>query len=107
VGDQGRYWEMSAVLFINASRLDAGALPAYAQDLGLDLSRFRACLDGEAHLADIRRDAAEARAAGITGVPGFVLGRVVGGAVEGVRIAGAQPLATFQAHIERLLSGGN
>jgi protein-disulfide isomerase len=106
-GDQGRYWEMGEVLFINASRLDAEALSAYARELGLDMSRFRACLDGEAHLADIRRDAADARAAGITGVPGFVLGRAVEGVVEGVRIAGAQPLATFQTHIERLLSAGN
>lgn len=104
-GEQDRFWEMRHVLIVNARSLGADRLPNYARDLGLDVERFRACLDAERHGPAIQQDVADARTAGVTGTPTFVLGRSAPDAIEGVRIVGAQPYATFAARIRELLAG--
>lgn len=45
----------------------------YAEDLGLDMDKFRADYDDPATLAKIERDKAEGEALGITGTPTFFL----------------------------------
>ena len=46
---------------------------------------------------------ADAGLAGISGTPSFVVGRVTGDSVDGVRVVGAQPYATFDAKLKELL----
>jgi protein-disulfide isomerase len=104
--DQGRYWQMVDALFANQHDLGRAALLRYGAGLGVEAVRFRTCLDGDRHDAAIRRDAEDARAASLPGTPSFVVGRVVGGMVEGTRLVGAQPFEAFEARIRALLPDG-
>ena len=44
-GAQGKFWEMHQVLFDNQPQLDRKHLHRYAEDLGLDMPRFRSEMD--------------------------------------------------------------
>ncbi len=88
-GAQGKFWPMHDKLFENNSALDRASLERYAQELGLDLPRFKADLDAQRYKARIEADKQEGAAVGVEGTPAaFINGR---------KIAGAYPLETFQA----------
>jgi protein-disulfide isomerase len=102
-GDQGKYWEVREALFANASPLDERVIQKSAEELSLDMNRFGACLDSHKYKRDIQKDAQEAATLQINGTPTFVVARTAGDRLEGVRIVGARPLATFQSAIDGLL----
>jgi protein-disulfide isomerase len=103
-GEQGKFWPLHDTLYENAGRLEAANLPGYAARAGLEAEAFRDCLASERHLAAIDGDAAEAGRVGITATPSFVLGRTAADSIEGEKIVGALPYATFEARIEALLA---
>ena len=103
--EQGRFWEMRDKLIVNSERLDAGLLPGYAKELGLADERFRGCLDSGKYVPRLQKSLDDARALGITGTPTFVIGKSGGDTLEGVKVVGAQPYATFDSHIKGLLDG--
>jgi len=112
-GDQGKFWEMSDKLFNNPTNnpawLEKDNLLKYAEELGLDMTVFSACLDGGKHADEIRKRIAEGQTkAGISGTPGFLLGFIQpDGTVKATKkISGAQPYAIFKAAIDELLSAG-
>ncbi len=106
-GDQGKYWEMHDRLFENQRALEPWS--GHAAALGLDVAAFDACLESEKYAAATRRDMAEARKAGATGTPSFVLGVTDAADPSKVRglvfIRGAQPFAAFKARIDEALAG--
>jgi predicted DsbA family dithiol-disulfide isomerase/uncharacterized membrane protein len=82
-GQQGRFWELHDTLFENHDRLERESLFGYARDLGLDIPRFRACLDHPDTLERVKRDVAAGAQAGVQSTPTFFInGRVVEGAFE-------------------------
>ena len=105
--EQDYYWEMRATMFANTDRLDQDSLIGYANDLALDAVAFRKCLTTDKYGDEVRQDAADAGAVGITGTPSFVLGKTSGDRLEGAVIIGAQPFATFDSQIKALLSEDN
>ncbi len=54
--DQGKYWEMHDLMLKRSPQLDRESLIRYAGELGLDVKRFAASLDGKRHAAEIERD---------------------------------------------------
>ena len=102
--DQGKYWEMHDRLFANQGALEPWN--AHAEAVGLDVTGFEQCLASGKHAAEIRRDMAEANRLGISGTPGFLLGRTEPRSSK-VRIlavlSGAKPFAAFKTEIDRLL----
>jgi predicted DsbA family dithiol-disulfide isomerase len=76
-----------------------------ARTLSLNRAQFDACLAGQ-ELAQVRADAAEAKALGITGTPAFLAGMIQpdGRVKVTKRLAGAQPYAQFKAVIESLIA---
>jgi len=103
--EQGKFWEMRDKLIVNSERLDAALLPGYAKELGLADERFRGCLDSGKYVPQLQKSLDDARALGITGTPTFVIGKSGGDTLEGVKVVGAQPYATFDSHIKGLLDG--
>lgn len=104
--DQGKFWEMHDKLFANQKALGKGDLPKYAEALGLDMTKFKECLDGGKHAEEIKKRMAEGQKTGITGTPAFLLGFVQpDGKVKATKkIVGAQPYASFKAAIDEMLS---
>ena len=93
-GDRG-FWAMHELLFANQRALDMASLEGYAQQIGLKLDRFRDALGTGKHKAAIDKDLAMARAAGISGTPGFV--------INGYFVSGAQPFPAFAKVVRRAL----
>jgi protein-disulfide isomerase len=104
--DQGRFWEMHDRLFANPKATDAKALADHAAVVGLDATRFRSCLEGGSHAADVRRTVGTVNALGIVGTPTFVIGLV--GPDEKIRVAkvisGAKPYSVFKEAIDGVLA---
>ena len=103
-GDQGKYWEIRESLFSNPASLNRETVLKYAGDLALNVETFRDCLDHEKYKAQIERDASDAASIGIDGTPTFVLGKSSGDTVEGIRLVGARPYASFEADIKKVLA---
>jgi len=93
--NQGQFWAYHDVLVQHRDALDRESLRSYAREVGLDLSRFDRDLDDAKTEARVASDEAQAAALGVTGTPvAFVNGR---------RVSGAQPIATFRAVVDRAL----
>jgi len=76
--DQGRVWEYIDKVYTNQRGENQGAfskenLKRFAQELGLDMTAFRQCLDSGKYSQKVRNDSAFAQARGITGTPTFIL----------------------------------
>jgi protein-disulfide isomerase len=71
----------------------------------MDTTVFEACLDESSTAKErIDRDIEKARELGLTGTPGFALGRIGSEGVVRIEtlIRGAQPFATFESAIDAL-----
>jgi len=103
-GEQGRFWEMRKGLIVNGNALGPDTAASVGRDLKLDESALRACIASDRFDKVIQAEMDEAKSLGVSGTPTFVLGRSSGDSVEGVRIVGAQPFATFELRIRSLLT---
>ena len=80
---QGKFWEYHDLLFENQAGLARDNLFAFARDLGLDVTRFRTCLDAPETLELVREDVRAGSALGIQSTPTiFINGRRIQGALD-------------------------
>ncbi|WP_414639369.1 DsbA family protein [Archangium sp.] len=81
-GEQGRFWEMHDQIFRRPYLLSRSMFERYAQELGLDMERFRATLDSGKFQDAIREEIAYGVSlAGPSGTPTvFINGRLIMGA---------------------------
>jgi protein-disulfide isomerase len=79
--EQGRFWEYHDKLFANQRALDRPSLERYAQEVGLDMNKFKAALDSGKFKGAVANDSAEGMKIGADATPTFfVNGRMVQGA---------------------------
>jgi protein-disulfide isomerase len=90
--EQGKFWEMHDKLFGNQQALDRASLERYAQELGLDMGKFKAALDSNKFDAYITADSTEGMKVGANGTPTFF--------INGRQVVGAQPIEAFKAVID-------
>ncbi len=90
--DQGKFWQMHDKLFANQGALDRPNLEKYAQELGLDMGKFKSALDGEKYKDRIKKDMDDAATFGARGTPNFF--------INGHNFRGAQPLEAFKSAID-------
>ena len=102
--NKDKFWEMRHRLIVNANQLGAEKYNALADELKLDRAEFQACLAQDKFKAQIEKDMTDAGLAGIGGTPSFVIGRIVGDGVEGVKVVGAQPFGVFDAKLKEALA---
>ena len=93
--EQGKFWEMHDKLFANQRALDRASLEKYAQELGLNVAKFKAALDSGKFNEQIDADAAEGQRLGASGTPTFF--------INGRTLVGAQPLEAFKRVIDEEL----
>ena len=81
------------------------AVNKIAQDLGVDMTKYNACVTNKDFKSRVDADFSAGQAAGVTGTPGFVVGKLdSNGNVTGKLVEGAYPYATFQGLIDQMLS---
>jgi protein-disulfide isomerase len=91
---QGKFWAMHDRMLENQTALDRASLEGYARAVGLDAARFQVALDRTA--AAVEADVKQGMSLGVTGTPTVF--------VNGRRVVGAHPLATFKALIDQELA---
>lgn len=96
-GAQGKFWEMKDLLFNNQKKLKEGDLIQYAQELGLDLEKFKSDLSTRKYKEQVDREIQEAVKLGATGTPAFF--------INGRYLSGAKPFESFAEIIDQELSG--
>jgi protein-disulfide isomerase len=102
-GEQGRFWELRHAMIVNANQLGGQNISKYASDIKLEMSGFQTCLDSGRYTKEVDRDLEEGAQAGVSGTPSFVVGRLVNGRLEGVRMVGAMPYQNFASTLDEAL----
>ena len=95
---QQRFWEINRLIFKNQSNLTAADLRFMAQQVGLDMDAYQACVDNPLTEAAVRADVAHATQVGVTGTPSLFLKGVTGD--EWIRVRGGpdELMALIEAH---------
>ena len=94
-GGQGKFWEMHDKLFANQKEIKREHLEKYAQELGINMTKFKADLDGGTYKKQVERDKATATQIGAGGTPNFY--------INGRNLVGAQPFDSFKKVIDEEL----
>jgi protein-disulfide isomerase len=78
--DQGKFWEMHHLLLKRSPDLDRGRLVAYANEIGLDVGKFKRDLDSHKYYGIIDRDLKLALDLDLYNTPTFFINgrRIVG-----------------------------
>lgn len=107
-GEQGKAWEMHDHIFNANKAPDPGKMSKDVKALGLDAKAFDACMRADKYAAQVDASIAEGGKLGITGTPGFFLGKTDANDPEKItaieKIVGAQPFAKFKEAIDKLLN---
>lgn len=98
--DQGKFWQYHDLLFARQNGENQGAftedkLIGFAQEMGLDMTKFQPCLKNDQTLARVQADVQEGQAAGVRGTPTFF--------INGQALVGAQPIEAFRSAINQAL----
>ena len=67
--DEGKFWKMHDLVFANQEKLSDADLEAYAQQLGLDMGKFKAAMADKDHVARVEKDQKDGSKLGISGTP--------------------------------------
>jgi protein-disulfide isomerase len=106
-GDQGKYWQMHDSLFTNGPVREQAQLIAQAKAVGVDATRFEACLGSGTHATAIRESIARMQQLGVGGTPLTLVGLTPApGAPLKVLsfVYGAKPYAEFKTAIDAVLA---
>jgi protein-disulfide isomerase len=90
--EQGKFWPYHDKLFQNQQALDRPSLEKYAEEMGLNMTKFKAALDSGKFKNQVDAEAKEAAAVGASGTPTFF--------INGTKVVGAQPFDAFKTVID-------
>ncbi len=96
-GEQGKYWPFHDKLFGGELALGPDAYLQYAADLGLDIDKFKNCLETNKYQAAVEANYSFAYNLGVQSTPTFF--------INGLAVVGAQPFSVFKQIIDQELAG--
>jgi protein-disulfide isomerase len=96
------FWALHDRFFAEGAKLDRASLDEGARALKLDMTRWAAALDGDAHASELKADQDAAESLGFEGTPTFLV--VPGHAKTGYVVVGAQRFAKFRKLIDRAIA---
>jgi protein-disulfide isomerase len=70
---QGKFWEMNKIIFKNQNYLSPTDIDFLAEQVGLDLSKFKTCMSDESIAKGISADIEAAELVGVTGTPSIFI----------------------------------
>jgi len=94
-GNKAAEFHTKAFTFTTDADIRAGAIA-----VGVDGGKYDACIAGPEAKAAVEAEKAEGSGIGITGTPGFVVGKIADGKVTGPIVRGAYPFSTFETIIK-------
>ncbi len=102
---QGKFFEMERTIWDKSwqdgrlSDLSEPTMQKYAQELGLNMDKFKADMASDACKQDIQKDQQALAQVGVRGTPAFF--------INGRPLSGAQPIDRFKAVIDEELKKAN
>jgi len=93
---QGKFWEMHDRIFANPKDLSEETYLRYANEIGLDIEKYKSDFSSSSVRKVIDADLAKARELGVSGTPSFF--------INGRFLSGAQPYASFARVIDEELA---
>lgn len=105
--DQGKFWEYHDALFAHQRGVDSGGfsperLVSFAEDVGLDVERFTACMEDGTHRQLVEDETQAAEDAGAEGTPFFLI--TAGGLDEASVVRGTESFDAFAEAIDAKLA---
>lgn len=97
--EQGKFWEYHDSLFDSPGNLTREDLAKSAENLHLYAKQFDSCLSSGKYKAQVDQDFQDGLRVGVFGTPGFF--------INGVFLAGSQPVAAFEKIVDQELAGLN
>jgi protein-disulfide isomerase len=94
--EQSAFWPYHDKLF-SSENLGDDVYKQYAQDLGLDMTKFDDCLSNHTYQQYVQSNSDFAQNLGVNSTPTFF--------INGLAVVGAQPLNVFQQVIDKELAG--
>lgn len=94
---QDKFWPLHDLMIANQDNLTRDALVGYAQQAGLDVTKFANALDQHTFRAALDTEVANGKEIGVTATPEFL--------INGKDFTGARPVEEFRARIEEALAG--
>src|SRR4029078_1459546 len=70
---QGKFWQMHDKLFGNQQALDRPSLDKYAQEIGLNMAKYKAAMDGHSYKQQIEADSKRGNEVGGNRTPAFCI----------------------------------
>ncbi len=95
-GDQGKFWEFNDLLFSPDTNLSPEQIRQYGVLAELDMDGFDRCVGTRSHQKDIERNMKEAREAGVSMTPSFV--------INGKLVQGGPTADSFSALVDKSLN---
>jgi protein-disulfide isomerase len=96
---QGKFWPMHDKLFANQQALDRPSIDKYAQEIGLNMAKYKLAMDQHLYKQQIEDDSKAGTAVGASGTPAFF--------INGQSLSGAQPFDAFKKVIDAELAKAN
>lgn len=97
--DQGKFWQMHDALFANQDRWNGeatsrprGPIGELAKSVGLEMTKYNACMEADTHRAKIQAHLAEAEKRKISSTPTFVF--------NGTVVPSALPYDAFKKYVD-------
>ncbi len=109
LGGNEAFWKFADQVYAhtpsNGKGVTDAQMAAFAENAGVDKTKFAACVKSGRHAALVKQDLEEGASVGITGTPGNILRNNKSGAV--LSRAGARPFEMFKADLDNLLNNTN
>jgi len=105
--DQGKFDDMHGLLFKQQKNQSREELKKLASQIDLkDMDAFNQCLDNNKYETRVARDIQVGQSVGITGTPGFIIGRYdpKSGILKGELLSGARPEVEFENMVSKYLA---
>lgn len=106
--DNQTYFQMAHLIYqnsgLNGKGITTENMIKLATSIGLDETKFNECLSNNKFKDVVDQDTQDAKEAGVSGTPGFIVGTLnVNGNVTGELVSGAQPISVFKTTIDKYL----
>ncbi len=97
-GEQGKFWDFHRLLFRNQMQWskNQSIFIKYAKNLGLNVSKFKACMESKKYYSAIEKDRREGMSLGVSGTPTIF--------VNGIKLVGMQPYEKMSKIIDNELA---
>lgn len=99
-----KYLDLIKQVYASAGRKNRDVVIKLIEQYSLDMDKFNSCVADDKYRQAVADDTRLGQASGVRGTPGFLVGILKDGVVEGSIVAGAQPYEVFENILDRLVA---